>query len=91
MRKSQKVFDEVGYNLSETVKGLILSLDSAPGTATDDVDISEKDAEIADLKGKLDEKEAEVAELRARISSFEDNDAGEDTLEAGDLDAEQVL
>lgn len=63
---SQKVFDEVGYNLSEEVKALIKSLDGAI-METRDRDTA---AELIDLKEALDACQDKVVRLEDENSSL---------------------
>lgn len=65
---SQKVFDEVGYNLSEETKRLIKSLDSGPR------DIPQGDAS-KEVKRLLDDNERLVSEnknLRDTVASLQE-------------------
>ncbi len=69
--KSQRVFDEVGYNLSnETVK-LIKSIDKAVGTSTDDGKVKELEADILEKTAEIKRLEKEVESLRKKIDLLE--------------------
>lgn len=89
--KSQKVFDEVGYNLSEEVKSLIKSLDFEHGTSTDGSEeaISSLKKDITEYQAEVKRLEKENAELMEKVRSFEneeityDNDGVEEAEDEG--------
>lgn len=88
--KSQKVFDEVGYNLSEEVKSLIKSLDFEHGTSTDGSEeaISSLKKDITEYQAEIKRLEKENAELMEKVRSFEikityDNDGVEEAEDEG--------
>lgn len=79
--KAQKVFDEVGYNISQEAKDLITSLDyitieSAPisSEATDELERKLAEAEKREKKLVEDLKAAEalIAELKQSLESERD-------------------
>ena len=65
---SQKVFDEVGYNLSEEVKALIMSLDGTEVEVRD----RQAGAELADAKEKIRELEEALAEKQEENASLKE-------------------
>ena len=69
MKKSQRVFNEVGYNISEEAKSLILSIDKAGKSTSQEVDkLIEDNARLASAKQGLEE---ELAKARKRIEELE--------------------
>lgn len=70
MKKSQKVFDEVGYNISEEAKSLILSIDKAGSNDSREVDkLIEDNSRLASDKHILEE---DLAKARKRIEELEE-------------------
>lgn len=84
MKKSQKVFDEVGYNISEEAKSLILSIDKAGGNDSREVDkLIEDNSRLASEKHILEE---DLAKARKRIEELEEELASFEKPEEEDLD-----
>lgn len=80
--KSQRVFDEVGYNLSnETVK-LIKSIDKAVGTSTDDGKVKELEADILEKTAEIKRLEKDVESLRKKIDLLESKSRGKGSDDA---------
>lgn len=76
MKKSQTVFDEVGYNLSEKVKNLIYSLD-APSIANDTTE------ELESERKNLETENAALKSENERLMAMCDRVIGErDKLKA---------
>lgn len=63
-RKSQVVFDEIGYNVSQEVKNLINSLDDGNAFGAADEALETR---VSELESKLAEVKAHNAELREVI------------------------
>ena len=83
MKKSQKVFDEVGYNISEEAKSLILSIDKAGGNDSREVDkLIEDNSRLASEKHILEEDLAKahkrIEELEEELANFFDKPGEED-------------
>ena len=79
--KSQKVFNEVGYNLSEEVKNLIESLDFEHGTSTDGLEeeVSSLKKDITEYQAEVKRLEKENSELKEQLRYFEGSPSiGED-------------
>lgn len=74
--KSQRVFDEVGYNLSEETVKLIKSIDKAVGTSTDGSEekISSLKKDITEYQAEIKRLEKENAELMEKVRSLENEE-----------------
>jgi hypothetical protein len=64
MRKSQIVFDEVGYNVSQEVKDLIYSIDGNGAFGSSDEALLTR---VSELESELAEEKAHNAELRETV------------------------
>ena len=83
MKKSQRVFNEVGYNISEEAKSLILSIDKAGSNDNREVDkLIEDNSRLASDKHILEEDLAKARkrseELEEELASFFEKPGEED-------------
>ena len=77
-KKSQVVFDEVGYNLSNEVKLLIYSLDNTKNSV-ENVASENLIATISELEADKKNLEREIERLRTEIRNFKEADEEPDS------------
>ena len=77
-KKSQVVFDEVGYNLSNEAKRLIYSLDDTKNSV-ENVASENLIATISELEADKKNLEREVERLRTEIRNFKEADEEPDS------------
>ncbi len=87
--RAQKVFDEVGYNISQEAKDLISSIDGTfkritfkPETGNDD--------RVKQLEEEVEAYRREIAELKAELKALHDAPVAPDILEEQHSQLEDV-